>query len=64
MITKPRFHNAQANRGANLLANESSSFQPALSAQYDPVPDIGFNQANGDVSEERAKLMMHEAKEG
>lgn len=64
VITKPRFHNAQANRGANLLANEPSSFQPTLSTQYDPVPDIGYGQNNGDISEERAKLMAHEAKEG
>ncbi|CAL8123482.1 unnamed protein product [Orchesella dallaii] len=64
VITKPRFHNAQNNRGANLLSNEPSSFQPTLSAQYDPVPDIVYGQANGDVSEERAKLMAHEAKEG
>lgn len=64
VITKPRFHSTQTSQGANLLASDPSSFQPTLSTQYDPVPDIGYNQTNGDISEERAKLMAHEAKEG
>jgi len=65
-VTKPRLHNGQTNQGANLLTSDNGHGQP-VSAQYDPVTEIGYDHSgnpNGESFEERAKLMANEAKEG
>jgi hypothetical protein len=50
-----------------LLGNDGNNINPNLTHQYNqsPVPDLGFRQANGEVtSEEKANLMANEMKEG